>query len=143
MTLFQALLSMEKNCLGSLESIPTLTTVLVALSSSPDTISSDIMQEIEHFVIVMYSRTCPLKNINEARTYVLIWSKAVIRVPLAQAALLEHVKRAVYQGAHVWGNCLNPRHNYPDPRNCGWTMDIAHGWIPFWTALQGTSTLRV
>ena len=46
---------------------PAITVALECLSNGPDNLSDDIMREIEIVVIVMYIRTCPLSNINEAR----------------------------------------------------------------------------
>ena len=41
-------------------------------------------------------------------------------IPPTQAALVEHVKRAVYQGGHMWGKTLLPDPVLPSPTDWGW-----------------------
>ena len=87
-----------------------------------------------NFVITMYSRTWQLSNINEARECMFSsGTRQLSRIPPTQAALLQYVKWAVYQGGQTWGNCLNPQPNYHDLQNWGWNMDVSHGWILYWT----------
>ncbi|VDI64100.1 Hypothetical predicted protein [Mytilus galloprovincialis] len=52
----------------------------------------------------------------------------------ARAALLEHTKRATYQGGHVWGQAVIHDQRLPSPGDCGWVKENADGmWIPHWT----------
>ncbi|CAG2186420.1 unnamed protein product [Mytilus edulis] len=53
-----------------------------------------------------------------------------------QAALLEHTKRATYQGGHVWGQAVIHDQHLPSPGDWGWVKENADGmWIPHWTQL--------
>ena len=39
--------------------------------------------------------------------------------PSSEAALLQHCKRATYQGGHVWGNALTAGYVLPEPSGWG------------------------
>ena len=57
-------------------------------------------------------------------------------IPLTRAALLEHTKRAAYQGGHVWGQSLNFSQDIPSPEDWGWTIGTDECyWTPNWTTL--------
>ena len=45
---------------------------------------------------------------NKARKKLFAKTSSVQRIPPTYAALEEHVKRATYQGGHVWGQALCP-----------------------------------
>ncbi|KAL8591566.1 hypothetical protein ACOMHN_055533 [Nucella lapillus] len=56
-------------------------------------------------------------------------------IPPTKAALEEHVKRAVYQGGHVWGQILLPAPELPPPTNWGWSRTGEGQYTPYWTRL--------
>ena len=83
-----------------------ITYVLVALSSIPESIPEAYMQLIERFVVLLYSRTSAAMTVNEARQqHFSKGSRTLQNIPLTQAALTEHTKRAAYQAGHVCSNC--------------------------------------
>ena len=48
-------------------------------------------------------------------------------IPPTRAALLEHTKRAAYQGGHVWGQSLNCVQDIPNPDDRGGGADLNKG----------------
>ena len=58
-------------------------------------------------------------------------------LPPSRAALIQHIKRAVYQGGHCWGKMLQVSIQLPSPGDWGWT-DSAN-WKPLWTTLPEAS----
>ena len=51
--------------------------------------------------------------------------------PDCQAALMQHVKRATFQGAFVWGQSLVPNQSLPDVRSWGWIESPSHEIVPY------------
>ena len=86
-------------------SLPDLTDTLVALTQDPDlfTLESIHMQQIERFVIIMYSKGCGAASVNEARHRLFTTgSRSLENIPPTQAALFQHVKRALLQASFYW-----------------------------------------
>uniref|UniRef100_A0A8C4WX75 Uncharacterized protein n=1 Tax=Eptatretus burgeri TaxID=7764 RepID=A0A8C4WX75_EPTBU len=77
------------------------------------------MRIIERFVILLYDRTSKCTDIDKARRKLFARKNNVQLIPPTKAALEEHVKRAVYQGGHVWGQILLPAPELPPPTNWG------------------------
>ena len=114
---------------------PQVTESFVTLANGPDSIEEAVLAELERYVVVLYSKTCPHTTVNAARRYLFSrGSRALENVPPTQDALSQHVRRATYQGGHIWGQCLVPCPVYPDPGNWGWQKDGTH-WLPHWTTL--------
>ena len=61
-------------------------------------------------------------------------SRSLENIPLTEASLLEHCKRAAYQGGHIWGQTLTLNPEFPSPLEWGWRL-TEHGWNPYWTTL--------
>jgi len=85
-------------------------------------------------VILMYDRTSKCTDIDKARRKLFARKNNVQLIPPTKAALEEHVKRAVYQGGHAWGQMLLPAPELPPPTNWGWSR-IGGQYIPYWTRL--------
>ena len=120
---------------------PSFTGTLQRLSSLPSSVSDEELAEIEQFVVILYCRTDPEGNVNAARKYLFAkGNKTLDHIPPTQAALLEHVKRAVYQGSYVWNQCLEACPAYPSPGEWGWERDSSGTrWLPRWTSLPEAS----
>jgi len=81
---------------------PAVTEAFLALSSQPEEVDSQTLNDIERFIVVMYSRTCALSSVNEARKQLFSQgSRTIENIPPTKAALLQHIKRAVYQAGYV------------------------------------------
>ena len=58
------------------------------------------MQNLERFVVIMYSKGCGLAMVNEARHRLFTGGKRTLEnIQPTQAALFEHIKRALLQAS--------------------------------------------
>jgi len=116
-----------------------VTTTFLDLSTAPNDISEGDIVVLERFSILLYDRTSSLINIDEARKQ--LFSKkgrAMDAIPPTRAALVQHIKRAIYQGGHCWGKMLEVSQNLPSPGQWGWTD--SSNWKPLWTTLPEASS---
>ena len=58
-------------------------------------------------------------------------------IPPTRAALLQHIKRAVYQVGHCWGKMLQATIGMPPLGDWGWVDP--QNWRPMWTTLLAAS----
>ena len=47
---------------------------------------------------------------------------SVQRISPTSATLEQHVRRAVFQGAHIWGQSVDPQPVLPSPTDWGWSQ---------------------
>ena len=66
-------------------------------------------------------------------------SRSIDNIPPTEAALMQHLKRAVYQGSHVWGQAFVSSPELPSPSQWGWTKNTEGQWEPLWTTLSEAS----
>ena len=99
-------------------------------------IDDTCMDVIERFMTLLYDRTSSRSKVNE------VWQELFSRkarsldnIPPTQASLLQHVKRAVFQGGFVWGQTLLKQPALPSPSRWGWQLETNH-WVPHWTTLS-------
>ncbi len=118
---------------------PELTDALLQLSCSPSEIPEDVLHSIERFVILIYDRTNMCTDIKEARRKLFARKSNVKQIPPTKAALEQHVKRAVYQRGHVWGQTLLTTPSLPSPTSWGWTKTEDGLYEPIWTMLPEAS----
>ena len=85
-------------------SFPDLTNVLLQMATAPDKIQDECLHVVERFVILLYDKTSTITDVNKVRKKIFAKTTSVQRIPPTYAALQQLVKRAVYQGGHVWGN---------------------------------------
>ena len=93
------------------------------LSRAPPSVEEvhDHMSTIERFVVLMYDRTSSCESVNEARQELFAHKgRAIELIPPTSAALFQHVKRAVFQAAYVWGQALLRAPELPEPSDWGW-----------------------
>ncbi len=95
-------------------------------------------RKYERFVILIYDRTSTCTDINKARKKLFAKKSSVMRIPPTRAALEQHVKRAAFQGGHVWGQTLLPQPALPSPCNWGW-IKTEGLYEPYWTTLPEAS----
>ena len=90
--LFHSFLGVERRqCI----SLPNLTDTLIELTQYPHrfTLESEYMAIIKCFILIMYSKGCGAKSVNEARNHLFTTGqKSLDNIPPTQAALYEHVK---------------------------------------------------
>lgn len=91
----------KKSAWQTWEVFPDVTDVFSRLSMRPNTIED--MDIIEAFVCIMYDRTTVTFAVNEARFELFAKNQRPYdAIPPTRGAILEHTKRAAYQGGHVW-----------------------------------------
>ena len=129
----------KKTAWKTWKSLPELTDVLLKLASAPSAIPEDVMPTIERFVILLYDRTNTGADINKARQQIFSRRPNVKQIPPTRAAVEQHVKRATYQGGHVWGQTLLANPTLPSPTSWGWTKTDDGCFEPYWTALPEAS----
>ena len=80
----------------------------------------DSFKKIQRLVILMYSRTSVLEDINELRMELYFQrTQNIENIPPTHNALFLHTLRCIYQ-LGVWSTCLNPFQDRPSPRAFGW-----------------------
>ncbi|KAL8561604.1 hypothetical protein ACOMHN_024839 [Nucella lapillus] len=132
----------KKTAWAEWTSIPDLTDTLVALTHDPDLFSLESvhMQRLERFVIVMYSKGCSAADVNTARYQLFSTGcKLLEKLPPTQAALFQHVKRALLQASFYWGKATSIQQEIPDFSEWGWHKDGTNTWQPLWTTLSDAS----
>lgn len=120
--------------------LPELTQTLTLLSTAPNRINEDAMHTIERFITLLYDRTSTETDIDKARRKLFSKKSNVQLIPPTRAALEQHVRRAVYQGGHVWGQALVPAPTLPSPTDWGW-IKTSGVYEPLWTTLPEASKI--
>ena len=65
--------------------------------------------------------------------------RPIENIPPTKGALIQHIKRAVLQGGHSWGNLSQTSLELPSPEEWGWRKDNDGSWTPLWTQLPDAS----
>ena len=103
-----------------MESLGTrLTGTLLKLADAPARVTEEAMKAIERFVILLYDKRSTCTDVNKARKKLFAKNSSVQRIPPTYAALEQHVKRAAFQGGHVWGQVFVPQPALPSPSDWG------------------------
>ena len=87
----------NKEALETWKALPSLTKTFQELANCSDLLSF-AMDEIERFVVTLYSRTSECKFVNEARKKLFANGRQIENIPPTQDALIQHTKRAINQG---------------------------------------------
>ena len=90
-------------------------------------------RELERLTVVMYNGG-PLTSINEERKE---HNQMMEKLPPTQDALLQHVKRAVYQ-VGIWATSTQSHQVSPSPQNHGWVKEEG-SWVPVWLTIPEVS----
>ncbi len=128
----------KKTAWNTWKSLPELTGALLTLAHAPTGISEESMKAMERYVILLYDRTSTCTDINEARKKLFAKKSSVLRIPPTRAALEQHVKRAAFQGGHVWGQTLLAQPVIPSPCDWGWIKTDGL-YEPHWNTLPEAS----
>jgi len=121
-------------------SLPSLNTLFSCLSHTPEAITDEYMEQIERFVVLLYSRTSQLLTVNAARKQLFSYgNRKLENLPPSRAALHQHVKRASFQAGYIWGQALIASPSLPSPGDWGWQKNVDGKWTPLWTTLSEAS----
>ena len=106
-------------CWQAWQAYEEVTETLEYLASNPFEIldvHSDHFWKIERLIVILYDRTSPLSTVNEVREELFCRkNRSVDRIPPTQDALLQHVRRAVYQ-AGIWTMSTQAQQVVPSPQ---------------------------
>ena len=86
-------------------------------------------------MILLYDRTSSATDVDTARRKLFPKKNRVNRIPPTKAALEQHVRRAVFQGGHIWGQATNPQPALPSPTAWGWRKMDDGLYQPLWSTL--------
>jgi hypothetical protein len=116
---------------------PDATDAFLALADRPMLVPMNTMAILERFVILMYDRQSELLLVNDAHQHLFSRkSRPIENIPPTQAALEQHIRRAAYQGGHVWGQVLQKDQALPNPSEWGWeNYETTSKWVPTWSKL--------
>ena len=90
------------------------------------------MPIIERLIVSMYERTSTAKLVNEARLVLFSQKeRAFDNIPPIQAALRQHIMRAVYQAGYCCSQVLIGHPQLPCPSDWGWLL-LEDIWNPLW-----------
>ena len=119
---------------------PDITQAFLSLMDERE-LSRNNFNIIQHYVCNMYSRTSKYMKVNEARRFMFAHGNKAFELILpTEAALEQHIRRAALQGVHIWGQCLVPFPDYPDPQQLGWSRSGDEDtWRPHWSSLPHAS----
>ena len=101
---------------------------------------SEHFQRIERLIVVLYSKTCHLMSVNDAREELFCHkNRKMDMIPPMQDALHQHVKRAVYQ-AGIWTTSTQVQQMIPSSEDFGWSKDpLSQSWVPVWLTIPEVS----
>eukprot|EP00057_Strongylocentrotus_purpuratus_P020933 XP_011675407.1 PREDICTED: uncharacterized protein LOC100891484 [Strongylocentrotus purpuratus] len=89
-------------------------------------VSCEHFRHLERFTVLLYDITSNLLSVNEARRELFCKKKRSLEnIPPTQDALLQHIKRVLYQGG-IWTTCRQAQPSVPPPEGWGWTMEDNH-----------------
>ena len=121
-------------------SMPTRATVFSRLARAPSQVSSDDLNEIEIYAVILYQRTSALSRVNEAMKQLFVQNRKMENIPPTLLALEQHVQRTVYQAGHIWRQSLNREPKVPssDSWGCKRITDDS-SWTTCWTSVPEAS----
>ena len=95
-------------------------------------------QKLERLTVKVYDKSSPLCSINQVRKELFCHgNRAMERLPPTQDALLQHIKRAVYQTG-IWATSTQSHQLIPPPHNFGGTKEPG-SWVPVWLTIPEVS----
>ena len=99
---------------------------------------SDMFAHIERLIVLLYDKSSVSSSVNSTRKELFCQKKVSMeRLPPTKNALLNHVKRAIYQ-AGIWTTSTIAQQSLPSPENFGWTK-VSQAWIPQWITVPEVS----
>ena len=110
-----------------------LTDVFIELSTKSVSILANHIETIEKYLIfVYYDSSAKPKDINLLRMIDFEHSthNNLRLLPPSRVGLIEHIKRAAYEGGWVYYHCMENA-NLPDPQEWGWKLK-SYRFIPKW-----------
>lgn len=122
-------------------SYPAVTEAFLHLRGNPFNVTTETVQVIERFVVLMYDKTSESDAVNVCRKELFARkNRSIENIPPTKNALELHIKRAIYQSVHVWGNSLLSQPTFVSPLEWGWDLDEGI-WNPVWITVPQASQI--
>ena len=99
----------------------------------------DHLPTIEQYVIFCYDITSEETSVNKERKKLFTKGRQIDNIPPTQDALIQHVKRAIFQAAFVWSQSAEASPVLPSEADWGWKRGPNGAWEPEWTTLPDAS----
>ena len=98
------------------------------------------MDTLERFTVLIYDKTSSKSHVDDARLGLFVRKgRDVSNIPPTKGALVQHVRRAVYQAGLCWSQSLCAEMNLPQPEGWGWTRANNGTWEVVWSTLPEAS----
>ena len=125
----------KKSAWETWTNFPQVTNAFLEMYLHSAELSESCLAAVERFVVLLYDRASTTGSVNSTRKQLFTQKgRTLENIPPTHDALMQHIKRSVYQAGHVWGQCLLTDPALPDPGNCGWTL-VNNEWQPLWITL--------
>jgi len=125
----------KKTCWEAWNKYPEVTTVFSELNNLPPLISNPCLTVLECFTIRLYDSSSHCSSVNSVRKKLFAQKgRTIENIPPTQDALVQHIKRAVYQAGYVWSQALVTLPVLPNPADWGWFLSD-NLWQPLWMTL--------
>ena len=110
-----------------------VTETFLRLSTPPCSLTPDDRAVLERFVVLLYDKASNCLDVNSARRYLFTKkTRQIENIPPTSQALLQQIKRAIYQRSYIWDQAENPTPSLPNPSEWGWRNSDGK-WEPLWT----------
>ena len=130
----------KKSFLQTWNVFPEVTNTFQKLSRNTNTIEDVDIQTLARFVVALYDRSSSCSDVDSARKCLFLQKNTRFdNLPPTNAALIQHIKRATYQGGIVWGQTLQTQPLLPSPNQWGWMKNSDGSWGIHWTELNSIS----
>lgn len=103
----------KKTAWSAWQNTPRMTDTLETVTGNPHELSLEYehMHRLELFVVVMFSQSCGLDRVNEARHKPFTSGKKKLEdLPPTQASLYQHIHGALLQACFFWSQETSPEH---------------------------------
>jgi len=110
-----------------------VTAAFIRLSERPtDEVVKTAKPTIERFSDSYVSQNQHCSEFKSGKKSTLYTKREITRkhIPPPSAALIQHIKRAMYQAGYCWGQCLEPFPEMPSPSEWGWKRSEPQLWEP-------------
>jgi len=107
--------------------------------TSEETVDEVTFATPQRYVVILYDRTSDCTDLDSARRRMFTHKyRTPDLLPPTSDAFMQHVKRAVHQSVHCWGQSLAKQPTAHDASSCGWVKE-GDKWVPVWTMIPRLS----
>ena len=107
--------------------------------TSEETVDEVTFATLQRYVVILYDRTSDCTDLDSARRRMFTHKyRTPDLLPPTSDAFMQHVKRAVHQSVHCWGQSLAKQPTAHDASSCGWVKE-GDKWVPVWTMIPRLS----